>query len=195
MFAKLAFLVFVLIAGFLFLGLVYFSLAAGDGVGILIILIFIIFILAAAYVFFAIQSRAQKKQKRGKSNWRPILENKQFEQIDAMDGHEFEAFCAALLLANGFSKAEVTRGSGDNGVDIIAEKGGITYAIQCKRYTSNIGNKAVQEVYSGKSIYQTHVAAVLTNQFFTPQAIEAAEIHKVLLWDRADLEKMIAGIW
>ncbi len=58
---------------------------------------------------------------------------------DDMEGHEFERYCAELLEENGFQEVEVTKGSGDYGVDILAEKDGITYAIQCKRYTGPVG--------------------------------------------------------
>jgi restriction system protein len=106
------------------------------------------------------------------------------QHFDDMDGHEFERFCAKVLLANGFQRADVTRGSGDFGVDILAEKDGITYAIQCKRYSSNIGNTAVQEIYSGRDFHKRHIGAVMTNQFFTRAAKETAERTGVVLWDR-----------
>ena len=54
------------------------------------------------------------------------------EAINTMDGHDFEYFCADLLRKNGFDKVEVTKGSGDQGIDIIAFKDGIKYGIQCK---------------------------------------------------------------
>ena len=34
-------------------------------------------------------------------------------QMDDMEGHEFEYFCAQLLEDNGLQDVEVTRGSGD----------------------------------------------------------------------------------
>lgn len=58
------------------------------------------------------------------------------EAYEEMDGHDFEYFCADLLSRGGFSEVEVTKGSGDYGIDILAEKDGVTYAIQCKRYTT-----------------------------------------------------------
>ena len=67
------------------------------------------------------------------------------QSIDLMEGHDFEYFCAELLKKHGFLEVEVTRGSGDYGIDILAEKEGVTYAIQCKCYTSPVGVKAVQE--------------------------------------------------
>ena len=49
-----------------------------------------------------------------------------------MDGLQFEHRCAELLRYRGFHKVTVTKGSGDQGVDILAKKNGIKYGIQCK---------------------------------------------------------------
>lgn len=51
------------------------------------------------------------------------------EDVDLMEGHEFEYYCAKLLVKCGFEEVQVTKGSGDYGVDILAEKEGVTYAI------------------------------------------------------------------
>lgn len=112
-------------------------------------------------------------------------------ELDDMEGHDFEYYCAALLEKRGFLEVEVTKGSGDYGVDILAEKDGVTYAIQCKCYTSPIGVKAVQEAYSGRDYYDRMVGAVMTNQYFTTPAVEAAKKLKILLWDRGYLERMM----
>ena len=108
-----------------------------------------------------------------------------------MEGHDFEYYCADLLRKNGFENVEVTKGSGDHGIDILAEKDGITYAIQCKCYSSNIGNAAVQQAHTGKSIYKKDIAVVLTNRYFTAQAKEEAAVLGVKLWDRDKLNSMI----
>jgi HJR/Mrr/RecB family endonuclease len=116
--------------------------------------------------------------------------------VDNMEGHDFEKFCARLLSQIGYEKVDVTRGSGDQGIDIIAYKDGVKFGIQCKCYTSDIGNKAVQEAYSGKSFYNCHVGVVLTNRYFTRAAIELADKNGILLWDRGKLLDLIqnAGI-
>lgn len=111
--------------------------------------------------------------------------------IDSMDGHEFERWCASLLRRNGFSKVELTAGSGDQGVDIVAEKDGIYFAIQCKCYSSDLGNKPIQEVYAGKEMYRCQVAAVMTNRYFTSGAKDLAEKTRVLLWDRDKLKDLL----
>ena len=113
------------------------------------------------------------------------------QTFDELEGHEFEYYCAELLKKKGFIDVEVTKGSGDYGADILAEKDGVTYAIQCKCYTAPIGVKAIQEAYAGRDYYDKMVGAVLTNQYFTTPAVEAAKKLKILLWDRGYLESMI----
>ena len=113
------------------------------------------------------------------------------EYYDTLEGHEFEYYCADLLQKKGFIEVEVTKGSGDYGADILAEKDGVTYAIQCKCHTAPIGVKAVQEAYAGRDYYDRMVGAVLTNQYFTTPAVDAAKKLKILLWDRGYLESML----
>lgn len=114
-----------------------------------------------------------------------------YADIDLMEGHDFEYFCAELLRGHGFLEVEVTKGSGDYGIDILAEKDGVTYAIQCKCYAAPVGVGAVQEAYAGRDYYDRMVGAVLTNQYFTAPAVEAAKRLKILLWDRGYLEMMM----
>ncbi len=121
-----------------------------------------------------------------------IRKNRAYErEFDLLEGHEFEYYCADLLMKRGFQEVEVTRGSGDYGIDILAERDGVTYAIQCKCYSAPVGVKAVQEAYAGRDYYDCMVGAVLTNQYFTQPAVEAAKKLKILLWDRGYLESMI----
>ena len=111
--------------------------------------------------------------------------------IDSMEGHDFEYWCADLLRRNGFVQVDVTRGSGDQGVDVIAVKDGKKYAIQCKRYNQKLGNKPVQEVHAGKTIYGCNIAVVMTNNYFTDGGKEAARALGVELWDRDVLRRML----
>lgn len=114
--------------------------------------------------------------------------------VDSMSGYDFEHWCAKLLRRLSFSSVEVTQASGDQGVDVLAEKGGVRYAIQCKCYSSDIGNHSVQEVHAGKSMYNCHVGVVMTNRYFTPAAKELARITGTLLWDRDALLEMLESL-
>ena len=114
--------------------------------------------------------------------------------VSNMDGFDFEKYAGNLLKANGFTKVEVTQCSNDFGVDIMAYKDDIKYAIQCKKYSSPVGIKAVQEVIGSKTMNDCHVAVVLTNNAFTKSAIELAEKNNVLLWDRKKLKELIENM-
>lgn len=113
------------------------------------------------------------------------------QYVDSMEGHDFEKWCARLLMRTGYTDVEVTKGSGDQGVDIIAVKESVRYAIQCKCYTSKLGNTSIQEVYSGRKMYDCHVGVVMTNNYFTSGAIELAQKTGVLLWDRDKIKQML----
>ena len=111
-------------------------------------------------------------------------------EMDELEGHDFEYYCADLLREHGFDEVEVTRGSGDFGADILAQKDGVSYAIQCKCYDKPIGVKAIQEIYAGRDYYDCMVGAVMTNQYFTEPAVQLARKLKIMLWDRGYIESM-----
>ena len=108
----------------------------------------------------------------------------QLSSNDLMEGHDFETWTAEVLREMGFRRVQVTQASGDQGVDVLAEKDGIRYAVQCKRYTADLGNTPVQEVHAGKDYYHCHVGVVLTNRYFTASAKALATQTGTLLWDR-----------
>lgn len=99
-----------------------------------------------------------------------------------MDGQQYEHECARILKKKGFTRIQVTKASNDQGIDIIAHAFGKKYGIQCKYYSSPVGNSSVQEAYSGARFYNCDIAAVLTNTTFTASAIELAKKTGVILW-------------
>ena len=108
-----------------------------------------------------------------------------------LDGPEFEAYVALVLEDNGFKHVALTKGSGDQGVDITAERNGKTYAIQCKNYEGAVGNFAVQEAYTGAQFYGCDEAVVICPGQFTRGAKELAKATGVLLWDGKKLSHMM----
>ena len=85
----------------------------------------------------------------------------------------------------------VTQGSSDDGIDILAEKEDIKYGIQCKCYSSNIGNSAVQQAYTGIQMYKCDVGVVLTNRFLLNLQKKTSDETRIKLWDRKRLEQLI----
>ncbi|WP_051197425.1 restriction endonuclease [Butyrivibrio sp. MB2005] len=119
-----------------------------------------------------------------------LLENDPRTFKSTMDkGTSFEKHCAILLEHNGFTNVRTTKGSGDHGVDILAERFDVTFAIQCKCYDGMVGNGAVQEAFTGKAFYNCDIAVVLTNSDFTQQAIDEAKSIGVKLWGRDKLKE------
>ena len=111
--------------------------------------------------------------------------------VTDISGTDFEALTCDILASNGFELAQSTKASGDFGVDVLAYRDGISFAIQCKRYNYDVGIEAVQQVYAGRAFYECHVAMVLTNQYFTPAARKLADKIGVVLWDRDMLEELL----
>lgn len=71
--------------------------------------------------------------------------------------------------------------SGDQGIDVIAEKSGTKVVIQCKLYSSNVGNSAVQEIIAGQIFENADFAAVVSNVDFTKSARQLASSSRVFL--------------
>jgi len=118
------------------------------------------------------------------------FKNLNLDQVDIMPGKTFEHYVAELLTYRGF-RTEVTRGSGDFGVDIVAQNGNTRYAVQCKRYSKNISRTAVSDAVAGVRSYNCQVPIVVTNRYFTKGAKELAQVNKCILIDRDTLAEWI----
>lgn len=99
-----------------------------------------------------------------------IPENADLQYVDRLKGHDFEHFVGELLTTRGFDQVKITQASGDYGVDILARKDGKHYAIQAKRYSSNVDRKAISDSVAGLGFYKCQVAMVVTNSHFTKSA-------------------------
>ncbi len=103
-----------------------------------------------------------------------------------MDPLGFEQHCAHLLIRSGWN-ALTTVGSGDQGADVIAVKGGRKLILQCKYYSSSVGNKAVQEAFAAQRHFGGHFAAVVTNSSYSTSAIALSRTTGVLCLHPSDL--------
>lgn len=137
------------------------------------------------------RDKKDKKRKKKRFKAKRYYMNGEVIDYDYLDGFDFEEFVADLLKKNGFARVSVTQASSDFGVDIITKLDGEKYVIQCKNYSSPIGNSAVQEVFAGMAYYDADVAVVITNNYFTRNAIKLAEKIGVELWDRDELNRMV----
>jgi restriction system protein len=125
---------------------------------------------------------ASNKRKKARER----LRNSRIEEIDSMDGIQFEYYLKELYLSRGYG-VEVTSASGDYGADLVLKKNGKKIVAQAKRYSKDVGIKAVQEVIGAKSYYRADEAWVVTNSYFTKAARELAQTGNARLVDRDEL--------
>ncbi|QOY38535.1 restriction endonuclease [Anaerobacillus isosaccharinicus] len=111
-------------------------------------------------------------------------------QIDEMDGFQFEYYLDQLFKSHGY-KSKVTSSVGDYGADLIVEKNGQKIAIQAKRYSKPVGIKAVQEIAAAVSYYSADQGWVITNNGYTKQAEQMATSTNVKLIARDELVTMM----
>lgn len=111
----------------------------------------------------------------------------QFDLLDHLTGPEFEQRLAILFRHQGYS-VELTKGSGDQGADLLLYNGNVRIAVQAKRYAAYVGNGAIQELLGGMVFYNCSRGIVVTTSGFTKSAKElAARATGVELWDRSEL--------
>jgi len=115
-----------------------------------------------------------------------FLMNADIERIDIMEGYEFEKFLMVMYMYLGYDVKETAR-TGDYGADLIMTKNNELTVVQAKRYNGNVGAKAIQEIYAAKEHYKAENMVVITNSYFTKQAIIMAKELDVLLIDRDEL--------
>lgn len=84
--------------------------------------------------------------------------------------------------------------SNDYGADIILKKDGETIVVQAKCYKSKVGVKAIQEVNASILYYQAYKAMVVTNSYFTSNAISLATANGIELIDRDQLAQLIQNL-
>lgn len=114
-------------------------------------------------------------------------------EIDKMTPAQFENFVTELFRGFGY-KAETTKLSGDQGIDVVAKKGNQILAIQAKHYNQAVGNHAIMEVVGGAKFYNATICYVVTNNYFTKSAKELAAANNVILWDRDKLIEKLSEI-
>ena len=111
-------------------------------------------------------------------------------QIDKMSGEEFEMFLEQLFKRLGY-KVERVGHVADYGADLILEKNGARTAVQAKRWDHPIPIRAVQEIATAMAHYNATHAMIVTNSFFTTNAINLAKENYVELVDRQKLASLI----
>src|SRR5699024_9023498 len=139
------------------------------------------------YIFKKIYNILKEKEIEKK------LISSNIKDIDKLDGLQFEEYLKALFKELGY-KVIVTKGSNDFGEDLVMKKSNNKIVLQAKRYKSNVGIDAVQQIYTAKPYYKADKTWILTNSFYTKSAKELAKVCNVKLFNRYDLIRFISNI-
>lgn len=96
------------------------------------------------------------------------------QESNHQKGVSYEEECFSLLKENKWDVI-VTPSSGDMGVDILGLKHGLKVAFQCKNWSAKINSSSVQEVFTGKKLYDANLAIIIAETELTSQAKEMSE--------------------
>lgn len=114
------------------------------------------------------------------------LHNPTLAVIDNMTGLEFEKYVARLLVTQGYKNVRLTE-TYDMGIDIVAEKDGIRWGVQTKRYSGLVKAEAVRQAVTALNHYGCDRAMVITNSVFSGTATKLASSNRCVLVGRNQL--------
>ncbi|QYZ70939.1 restriction endonuclease [Neotabrizicola shimadae] len=100
---------------------------------------------------------------------------------------EFEAWCRRALSRSDWN-ARIAPAGAAQAATILAERDGVTMAVQCRLSAQPVGTKAVQEVLTARRLYQRQIAVVVSNEGFMPLARSMAQAEGVCLLHHSELD-------
>jgi Holliday junction resolvasome RuvABC ATP-dependent DNA helicase subunit len=127
---------------------------------------------------------------------RPDVSQNGVGSIGKLSGQEFESMISDLLNRMGF-RAEMTKTTGDGGIDIIAMLDkpivGGRYLFQCKRFAPEnlVGASTVRDFYGAVTADRAVKGVFITTSSYTAQAREFGERAGVELIDLRQLERLL----
>ena len=117
--------------------------------------------------------------------------------LNDLSGVDFEKLIVSLLSQMGF-QAEMTKASGDGGIDVVAHLDkpivGGRYLFQCKRLSAAnlVGAPTLRDFYGAVTADRAVGSVFITTSDFTVQAREFGEKSGLELINLAQLRKLLA---
>jgi len=125
-----------------------------------------------------------------------LVKKNLIEKIQDMDPYQFEYLVAELLQKIGYENVEVTKRSGDKGIDVVGNLtvGGLTNVktvIQVKRYKTgnNISGKYITQLRGSAEVDQRGL--IITTSDFTKDALTESKATKKMPVSLVNGEKLI----
>ena len=110
-----------------------------------------------------------------------------------MKGVRFEESLADLYRKMGYSVRQ-TKGSGDEGIDLILEKEGIKIVVQCKGHAKPIGVGVVRDLYGAMMHFGAPTAVLACPAGFTEGVMQFVRGKPIKLVSAKELIEMAKSI-
>lgn len=144
-----------------------------------------------------VQNRAAYDQyKKAIEEWKKYVQDceereqlRKMEYWQSMDGWAFEENIGKLFRKLGFD-AEVTKGSGDEGVDIILIKDNKTTIVQCKQHSKPVGPSVVRDLFGALTHFKAKNAILVSTSGFTSGTVSFAKNKPITLMGMHEILKM-----
>lgn len=159
----------------------YFQLSRAQKNTLKLVLIFLVIAVLVITVLFKLKQREHNNK---------MLRALELVDANMMSGTDFEKYVAEIIKSQGYANVKLTEYY-DWGVDIIAEKDGVRWGIQVKRYSGMVKAAAVRQVVTGLNKYNCSRAMVVTNSFYSRPARELAKSNNCVLVDKNTLAEWI----
>ena len=108
------------------------------------------------------------------------------EQLKKLDHIQFEHYISRLLAIKGY-EVKFTPVVDDGGCDMVVSRKGQVTAVRCLLSKELVGKDKIEETLSALNNYLAHDTMLITDNFFTREALRFAKKKPIILVDRKGL--------
>ncbi len=136
------------------------------------------------------QRRAIERQRRESQRQQQRISEQYWE---SMDGVGFERELGGLFQVMGYG-VEMTPRSGDQGVDLVLRKNGVTTVVQCKAQKARASSPIARELLGSMVAFGAKAAILACTGGFTRGVYDFVEGKPIRLLDASAIAKMAEGV-
>jgi len=111
-------------------------------------------------------------------------------KLKKMNPVEFEAFVGNEFHKLGYA-VEMTKGSGDHGIDLLIRKGNELAVVQCKQWTAPVGEPVVRDFFGSLVNLRAQHGYLVTTSSFTTHAFSFVQDKPIRLMDLDALIELV----
>lgn len=146
-------------------------------------------IIVGLFLFFVfvlyVKSRSSEYSKRKKLYNK--IKSTGVRGLRQMTWQDFERYCAFYFELGGFSVKMCGLGGADGGIDLIIQKKGKRYLVQCKHWKSRVGVGTVREMFGVMAAEGFHGVYIVSLNGYTKSARDWARGKPIKLLSQEDI--------